>query len=213
MNGFLKLPKVSQLKRYSAVILLGSIAFSLVSAPEARAEIALFDLIFKTKKTVGRDIVPEASMETVSAIERPVALKTIRMASTAYSSRAQETDSSPFITADGSVVSDGVVATNVLPFGTKVRLPTIFGDKIFVVHDRMNARYSYRIDVWMENLPEAKRYGIKRNIPVEVIEMGNGKKSWDQWKGRSSDLYKVGKYGPPAPPLAQPYIAKADNES
>lgn len=145
---------------------------------------------------------------------RPVVIKTIRMASTAYTSRPGETDGSPFITADGSVVRDGYVATNVLPIGTKIRIPTVFGDKIFEVRDRMNPRYGYRVDIWMGDLKAAKAYGLKRNIPVEVIEMGTGVKNWAQWKGRTADLNKVGKYGPAAPPIEQPYlIAKIDDQS
>lgn len=145
---------------------------------------------------------------------RPVAIKTIRMDSTAYTSRPNETDGSPFITADGSVVRDGYVATNVLPIGTKIRIPSVFGDKIFEVHDRMNSRYSYRVDIWMSDLKSAKAYGLKRNIQVEVIEMGTGAKNWGQWIGRTADLNKVGKYGPAAEPIPQPYlIAKVDDQS
>ncbi len=110
--------------------------------------------------------------------ERPKTLKTIYMDSTSYTSRVEECDADPFITADGSDVGDGVVATNVLPFGTKVRLPTVFGDKIFTVHDRMNARYSYRLDVWTKELKTARAYGVKRNIPIEVVEYGNNKTQW-----------------------------------
>ncbi|MBD3252034.1 hypothetical protein GF380_06350, partial [Candidatus Uhrbacteria bacterium] len=54
---------------------------------------------------------------------------------TAYTSRPEETDDTPFITADGSHVRDGIVAANFLPFGTKVRIPSLFGDQIFEVHD------------------------------------------------------------------------------
>lgn len=143
---------------------------------------------------------------------RPVAIKTIRMDATAYTSRVEECDGSPFITADGSVVRDGIIATNVLPIGTKVRIPTVYGDKIFEVRDRMNARYSYRLDVWMNDYNEMRQFGIKRNIPVEIIEMGNGKKNWEQWKGRSAELHQVGKYGPPAPPLPQPYIIAINDD-
>jgi len=156
----------------------------------------------------------ESNDKVITIPERPVAIKTIRMASTAYTSRPNETDGSPFITADGSVVRDGYVATNVLPIGTKIRIPSVFGDKIFEVHDRMNARYGYRVDIWMSDLKAAKAYGLKRNIAVEVIEMGTGKKNWEQWKGRTADLHKVGKYGPADDPIAQPYIiAKIDDQS
>jgi 3D (Asp-Asp-Asp) domain-containing protein len=81
---------------------------------------------------------------------------------TAYSSTVDQCDSSPFITASGSRVRDGIIATNALSFGTKVKFPSVFGDKVFVVEDRMNARYSDRADIWFETREEAKQFGVKR---------------------------------------------------
>ena len=68
---------------------------------------------------------------------------------TAYSSSPDETDNTPFITASGKTVRDGVVATNVLPFGTKIKIPSLFGDKIFTVEDRMHRRMKNVMDIWM----------------------------------------------------------------
>lgn len=189
-----------------AVVLVGVQA----AAPVAKAADFIPSLLWsKTETDSANDkafVIPQKP--------RPVAIKTIRMDSTAYTSRPNETDGSPFITADGSVVRDGYVATNVLPIGTKIRIPSVFGDKIFEVRDRMNSRYSYRVDIWMGDLKSAKAYGLKRNIQVEVIEMGTGKKNWEQWNGRTADLNKVGKYGPAAEPIPQPYIiAKIDDQS
>ncbi len=59
---------------------------------------------------------------------------------TAYSSTVDQTDSTPFITANGVHVHDGVVATNALPFGTQIKIPALFGDKVFTVEDRMARR-------------------------------------------------------------------------
>jgi len=87
---------------------------------------------------------------------------------TAYSSTPDQTDSTPFITASGSHVRDGIIAANFLRIGTKVRFPTMYGDKIFVVEDRMNPRYKYRADIWMRTREEAKQFGL-RNLPIEVI--------------------------------------------
>lgn len=150
--------------------------------------------------------------EQVFVVPRAQAVKTMTLDATAYTSRPGETDASPFITADGSVVRDGFIATNVLPIGTKVRIPTLFGDKIFEVRDRMNARYTYRLDVWMPDIDAARAFGLKRKVKVEIIEMGDGKKNWEQWKGKGKELYQVGKYGPPAPPLPQPHLViKSDD--
>lgn len=138
----------------------------------------------------------------VVAQEEKPALKTFIIDATAYTSRVQECDGSPFITADGSVVRDGIIATNFLPFGTKVRIPSVYGDRVFVVADRMNPRYYYRVDVWMNDVDAMNQFGLKKNIKLEVVEWGTGAKNWDQWKGRNDDLQKIGKYGPPAEPLA-----------
>lgn len=87
--------------------------------------------------------------------------RTIRVSVSAYSSDPWQTDDTPFITASGSHVRDGIIAANFLPFGTKVRFPHIFGDKVFVVEDRMNKRYPYKMDVWMEHTSEARKFGVK----------------------------------------------------
>lgn len=88
---------------------------------------------------------------------------------TAYSSTPDQTDDTPFITANGSHVRDGIVATNMFPFGTKVRLPEIYGDKIFSVEDRMHERFSNRFDIWMETRLEAQLFGAKY-LTIEVYK-------------------------------------------
>ncbi len=79
---------------------------------------------------------------------------------TAYSSTPEETDDTPFITASGKTVRDGVVATNLLPFGTEVKIPEVFGDKVFVVEDRMHQRKTNHLDVWMPTKTQANNFGI-----------------------------------------------------
>ena len=86
---------------------------------------------------------------------------------TAYSSTVDQCDNSPFITANGKHVYDGLVATNFLPFGTYVKFPDKFGDKIFRVDDRMNAKYHSRMDIWMSTRQQAKEFGVKY-LKVEV---------------------------------------------
>ena len=92
---------------------------------------------------------------------------------TAYTSEAAQTDSSPCITANGfNLCEHGVedsIATNFLPFGTKIRMPEIFGDRVFIVRDRMNARYTNRFDVWMINKADAKKFGVKI-AKIEILE-------------------------------------------
>jgi 3D (Asp-Asp-Asp) domain-containing protein len=88
---------------------------------------------------------------------------------TAYSSTPWETDEDPHITASGKIVRDGIVANNLFPFGTKIKIPEIFGDKIFVVEDRMSFEKSnYQFDVWFEDYFEALKFGAKKTY-VEII--------------------------------------------
>lgn len=93
--------------------------------------------------------------------------KTVYVTVTAYSSTPDQTDDSPFTTANGTRVRDGIVAANFLRFGTRVRLPDYSGDKVFVVTDRMHPRFSDRMDIWMETREAAQQFGIRR-LKVEV---------------------------------------------
>jgi 3D (Asp-Asp-Asp) domain-containing protein len=84
---------------------------------------------------------------------------------TAYTSEVAQTDSSPCTTANGfNVCKHGIedtVAANFLPFGSKVKIPDLFGDRVFIVRDRMNSRYSERVDVWMKSKPDALQFGVR----------------------------------------------------
>lgn len=105
----------------------------------------------------------------VPPINKQVVVSRMWLFMTAYSSTKDQTDSTPFITAANTPVRDGIVAANFLRFGTKIRLPTLYGDKIFIVEDRMNERYPYRVDVWMRSREEALQFGV-RTAPIEVIK-------------------------------------------
>ncbi len=89
---------------------------------------------------------------------------------TAYSSTPFETDDTPFITAAGTSVRNGVIANNYFPFGTKIKIPELYGDKIFIVEDRMNWRKgNYQFDIWFPSHQEAKNFGAKRTV-IEILE-------------------------------------------
>lgn len=87
---------------------------------------------------------------------------------TGYSSRIEETDETPFITASGTTVRPGVIAANWLPFGTKVRIPDVFGNRVFVVEDRMHRRNSDKMDIWFPTTEEALRFGVQ-STRVEIL--------------------------------------------
>lgn len=93
---------------------------------------------------------------------------TIPVVVTAYSSTVWQTDDTPFITASGTLVRDGIVATNILPMGTKIKMPDIYGDKVFVVEDRMHPSKRMHIDVWFEEYSDALNFGAKHTT-IEVL--------------------------------------------
>lgn len=125
------------------------------------------------------ELVPEISQkiskEAVSAPARSI--KVVQdhgyHVLTAYTSEVAQTDSSPCITANGFNVcrhgQEDTIAANFLKFGTKVRIPELFGDRIFVVRDRMNRRHAERVDVWMKQKPDALKFGV-RKARIEIVE-------------------------------------------
>ncbi|MFH1354457.1 MAG: hypothetical protein ABIH36_04190 [bacterium] len=92
----------------------------------------------------------------------------VRVLSTAYSSTADQTDGSPFITASGRRVGRGVMAANFLPFGTRVRI----GQQIYTVWDRMNSRYDgkYVVDIWQPTRGAAMMWGA-RIVEMEIVSL------------------------------------------
>ena len=92
---------------------------------------------------------------------------------TAYNSEVDQCDDSPCITANGFNVCDhgieDTIAANFLPFGAKVRIPELYGDKVFIVRDKMNKRYPNRVDIWMINKTDARQLGVKFAM-IEVLK-------------------------------------------
>lgn len=92
---------------------------------------------------------------------------------TAYTSEKAQCDESPCITANGfNLCEHGLedsAAANFLKFGTRIRIPELFGDRIFVIRDRMNKRYPDRVDIWMLNKTDARNFGLKY-ARIEVLK-------------------------------------------
>jgi 3D (Asp-Asp-Asp) domain-containing protein len=109
-----------------------------------------------------------ADKPVYAAVSEP---KTMSIWVTAYSSVPEETDNSPFITATNKTVRDGFIAANFLPFGTQVKIPEFFGNKVFVVEDRMSRRKDNFMDVWMPTKSDALKFGIHQTNIV-VVKMG-----------------------------------------
>ena len=71
-------------------------------------------------------------------------------------------------TASGLEVSRDRVAANWLPPMTKIQIPELFGEKVFVVADKMDTCYKDRIDIWMPTRTEAINFG-KQEADVFVL--------------------------------------------
>jgi 3D (Asp-Asp-Asp) domain-containing protein len=151
-------------------------------AQAQRASTGSFDQLYAAVVAEGADAadasnapVLTANSSAVMAVTSPVGgvqktlRRTYRVEVSAYNSEVAQCDDSPFITARGTHVRDGIVATNMFPFGTVIKIPSLFGDKIFVVEDRMNTRYQNNVDVWMESKADALKLG-RRTVTIEVIQ-------------------------------------------
>lgn len=105
-----------------------------------------------------------------------IAVRSITVIATAYESVPGQTDNSPCIPAMSTFNLctfyqhhgyGDTIAANFLPLGTKVRFPSLYGDKVFTVRDRMNFRYHYgRVDFWMHT--GARHFGVKR-MQMEIL--------------------------------------------
>ncbi len=112
----------------------------------------------------------EPIIENQSFLKPKPIKKVLFLTVTGYSSSPDETDDDPWITAYNTRVRDGIVASNVLPFGTKIKIPSLFGDKIFIVEDKMNPRYGEHIDVWFPTKWQAQQFGVHFDVLVEILE-------------------------------------------
>lgn len=85
----------------------------------------------------------------------------------AYTASVDETDANPLIMASGKMVYIGAVAcSRDIPLGTKLE---IRGRGIYVCEDRMNARYTNNIDIFMLTKQEAKQFG-RKTMDYRVLE-------------------------------------------
>jgi len=135
------------------VITSAMTAFVPIVSPSVHAQSMINDAL-NTSESV-------EETKTLPIAKNREAVRTIRLSVTAYNSEPGQTDATPFNTADGTYVRDGLIAANFLPLGTRVKFPEIYGDKEFIVKDRMNSRYWYKADIWMENHSDAIQFGNK----------------------------------------------------
>lgn len=102
----------------------------------------------------------------------------------AYTSRACETDATPFITAANTSTRPGVVALSrdLLKRYTP-GAPFDFGDIVhikgmgdFVVEDSMASRWRKRADIWFESVDDARDFGRRSAVMTGPYGLASGQK-------------------------------------
>ena len=98
---------------------------------------------------------------------------------TGYSSTADQTDATPFITAANTRVRTGIVAlSRDLLREYTPGAPFQFGDRVLIrgigefrVEDTMNRRYRKRVDIWFATRGEARNWGRQHHHTlVKLVE-------------------------------------------
>ena len=164
-NGILKIKNTLFVLIIVAILTTGGL--EMIFPGTSRADFVLDNYAYLTNIATSQD---NTLISTSSPVNSPQVTKRVKMIITAYSSTPEETDETPFITASGSQVRDGIVANNKYPFGTRIRIPELYGDKIFVVQDRMNQKKgNYHLDIWFPSHSEAENFGSDLTY-VEILK-------------------------------------------
>ncbi len=162
---------ISRAKKLSAILIVTGIIASALGFGAIKINQAKAEPVFGLSPIFELATIQENSFLPISNPMDPIKpAQKIKMVITAYSSTPWETDDNPFITASGFGVQEGVVANNMLPFGTKIRIPELYGDKVFIVEDRMHwTKGYYHLDIWFPEYWQAKNFGAKTTY-VEILE-------------------------------------------
>lgn len=136
--------------------------------------VATAGLVLLQTKTLALAQINDFAHNLPKAADKKLVLVTTKVIPvTAYNSEVGQCDSTPCITANGFNLckndKQNVIAANFLPFGTMVKFPDYDPDTIYTVQDRMNARYTYRADIWMKTKPEAIKFGLQK-LTMEIYK-------------------------------------------
>ena len=136
--------------------------------PKTEAELLSVDLANGFNPELA--LIERNTLVPISSLHNPEIVQKIPVIITGYSSTPWETDDTPNITASNSAVREGIIANNLFPFGTKIRIPALYGNKVFVVEDRMSwQKGNYHFDIWFPSYSEALNFGAKTTY-IEVLE-------------------------------------------
>ncbi|MFA6522013.1 MAG: hypothetical protein WCT24_00220 [Patescibacteria group bacterium] len=145
------------------VILVGSLVNpSLSDAQGTTLTISRAELAVKTREMLNE----YEPFGTLPVAADRAATNSIVVTVSAYNSVPAQTDSTPCIGAQGTNIcafleaGSNTCAANFVPLGTKLHVE---GLGVCVVRDRMNARYTHRVDWYMgQDIASAKQWGIRK---------------------------------------------------
>lgn len=163
-------PALSNFSLFFAIALIGMPVWVSLLSQETEADFRLSDdmPIDETLALIQKNsVLPQFNVQPTAFTKDT---RTIPVIVTAYSSSPVETDEDPYTTAAGTQVRQGIVANNLLPLGTRIMLPELYGNRVFVVEDRMNRRKeAYQVDIWFPSYWEAKSFGARRTY-AEILD-------------------------------------------
>ena len=110
-------------------------------------------------------------------IQRPTPGTTLTVKASGYAPSPYQTDSTPCITAAGTRVRRGTIATNFLPMGTLVKI----NGHTYIVEDRMNPKYNQAIDIFFPSTSEALEFG-RQELEIQIIGYGEVGQDLDEPK-------------------------------
>lgn len=162
--------KKIDLKFSRGIIKLLIMRFENISRPALLASLIINATLISALVPYHIEIKPNIAISQTKTEAEPVyqTVETFSASVSGYTSREAETDSTPFITANGDhVYYGGVACPSRYKFGTKVMI----NGKDFTCNDRMNQRYrsGNYFDIWMPTLEEALTHG-RRQIEVKIVK-------------------------------------------
>lgn len=130
---------------------------------------------------------PAIQASTVTSVTNPAAStakskvppKTYVVSASGYNAVRGQTDASPcraasglnICTTDLNIVAANICdshGNNIIPLHTAIKIPSLYGDTIFFVEDRMNKRYCNNIDVLLPDYASAMNLG-RRIVRIEIV--------------------------------------------
>jgi 3D (Asp-Asp-Asp) domain-containing protein len=144
--------------------------------------IVAFLLLAPHQATAG-DVVNLRTARRLAAVALPLdkvttrasePIKVLYMECTAYAPTVAECDGDPFTTASGQKVRVGGVAADwrVLPCGSIVTIDGYNGGKPCTIIDQGGAIKGLKLDVFMWSESDARQWGRRKAVPVEILRIG-----------------------------------------